>query len=565
MAAHAFTAFAAALCLLVGRAHGNAFRGNLRSGGHSDLTIEQVRATVLEEVTAALGSGNRVTEKRLAAIEKVLEPTFAAMPKNEHGNLDDAAARYVLHRLFVQRHAMYIKGLEPAGQVWNSTSTVEVLDDHIPSFVLSLFEERLKGQGLSLHETAVLAATLEHLIHDEAVQRLTVVYEANNISKDARVQEFTLEALLESYMMFLVLGKKGITADSLAQQRAKIADSYPGWSDTRKFAFQVSSSIIGTNSADPDFAPGNLSFRAATDIVEEIGEKYGRWQNSECLDLKEMLVKMEHGSSGRVLLKDFYGSALKGNWQFSERVDYLREMGALDKTDEQHLSVLIANYVNSPSNCVASSSIYSVCCINECEALMASLERQVASPETSVDRILEIVSQLPSATVAAPRELPAELRSRLEEVAAHHGGQVPLHGRLFGQWLHHAFPRECPYPHTSGETAPMSADQWMLEKGVAVTATAHEMRQILADKPEATAAPEARLPWTTDEALITSHRQKTTSASRSWIRSVVLLAAAGSFSIAMFRMVSDTFSGAGKGKRGDGSLLPHFSAKQHAC
>ena len=35
----------------------------------------------------------------------------------------------------------------------------------------------------------------------------------------------------------------------------------------------------------------------------------------------------------------------------------------------------------------------------------------------------------------------------MEQVASHHGGKVPLHGRLFAQWLHHAFPRECPYPH----------------------------------------------------------------------------------------------------------------------
>ena len=43
------------------------------------------------------------------------------------------------------------------------------LQEHIPSFVLSLFEDRLKDQGLGLHELTVLAATLEHLIHDEAV------------------------------------------------------------------------------------------------------------------------------------------------------------------------------------------------------------------------------------------------------------------------------------------------------------------------------------------------------------------------------------------------------------
>jgi len=27
---------------------------------------------------------------------------------------------------------------------------------------------------------------------------------------------------------------------------------------------------------------------------------------------------------------------------------------------------------------------------------------------------------------------------------------VPLHGRLFAQWLHYVFPHECPFPHKNG-------------------------------------------------------------------------------------------------------------------
>merc|ERR1740123_1200814 len=48
------------------------------------------------------------------------------------------------------------------------------------------------------------------------------------------------------------------------------------------------------------------------------------------------------------------------------------------------------------------------------------------------------------------------LRDRLEEIAWHHGGHVPLHGRLFAQWLHHVYPMQCPYPHESGTTNPSS-------------------------------------------------------------------------------------------------------------
>merc|ERR1719343_1639826 len=30
------------------------------------------------------------------------------------------------------------------------------------------------------------------------------------------------------------------------------------------------------------------------------------------------------------------------------------------------------------------------------------------------------------------------------QIGKRHAGKVPPHGRLFAQWLHHAYPRECP-------------------------------------------------------------------------------------------------------------------------
>ena len=49
---------------------------------------------------------------------------------------------------------------------------------------------------------------------------------------------------------------------------------------------------------------------------------------------------------------------------------------------------------------------------------------------------------LPQNQVVAPRALSQALQMRLREVASLHGGRVPIHGRLFAQWMHHAFPRE---------------------------------------------------------------------------------------------------------------------------
>merc|ERR1719272_617081 len=137
-----------------------------------------------------------------------------------------------------------------------------------------------------------------------------------------------------------------------------------------------------------------------------------------------------------------------------ESVAYLRQLGALDESNPSKPSVIIANYLNSPTNCIASSSFYSVCCMDECEGLLGHLEQKVASPEATSTRIADIVSELASSSVIAPRKLTQGLLDRLGEIAAEHGGSVPLHGRLFAQWMHHAFPRECPYPHLSGTTDP---------------------------------------------------------------------------------------------------------------
>eukprot|EP00930_Biecheleria_cincta_P040262 TRINITY_DN2759_c0_g1_i5.p1 TRINITY_DN2759_c0_g1~~TRINITY_DN2759_c0_g1_i5.p1 ORF type:complete len:608 (-),score=128.55 TRINITY_DN2759_c0_g1_i5:227-1951(-) len=552
-------------------AEANAYRGNLRAVAMGKMSAADLRATVLEEVIGALGNGSRVTDKRLSAIEEVLRPTFDAMPKNEHGNLEDAAARYVLHRLFVQRHAMYIRGLDAGSTV--SMSTAEILEDHIPTFVLSLFEDRMKNQGLGLHEMTVLAATLEHLIHDEAVSRLQVVYQAYNKTQEMRLDEFELQHLIETYMAMFVTGQLDFDSTNVAAAAERVQETYPGWKDTTKFVRQVKSEIIASKASDPAFAAGNFSFQAATQIVEEIGERYGRWQNSECTDLKELLMKIEDHGSGRVLLKDFYKSALGGNWQFTEKEDYLRETGVLDDSYRpKDPAVVIPNYVNAPSNCLASSSIYQVCCINECEALMAPIEQQVGAHEATTERILEIVSKLASSTVPAPRELPKDLRDRLEDIANHHAGTVPLHGRLFAQWLHHAYPRECPYPHEAGSKNPMTADEWLQEKKTSTSSSVTEIRKYVeqaeaADDSKnttATAPKDApKLPWSPAEELIARHVPKKQKG-LSWVRKLAFVIASMSGLVAMFHTVSGSLGSLFQGSKHGPSILPYVK-KQHAC
>merc|ERR1712061_385312 len=271
------------------------------------------------------------------------------------------------------------------------------------------------------------------------MERLSSAYKAHDVSDDDNVTDIHMEEIIDTYMMIYLVG--GVTSiRSPEKLRRVISKAYPNWPETAKFLRDVGREVLDRYDANSQA----LTFNNTMKVVEEIGERYGRWQNRECHELKHDLMKMENKGTGRVLLKDFYAAAENGAWQFSESVNYLRQLGALDDSDPDRLKVIMANYVNAPSNCIASSSFYSVCCIDECEALFGQLERALAAPEATPERIIEVISTLPSATVEAPRELPTELRGYLDDIARYHkNGRVPLRARLFSQFMHHAYPREC--------------------------------------------------------------------------------------------------------------------------
>jgi len=485
--------------------------------------------------------------------------------------LEHSAVRYALHRLFVLRHGMYVKGLEPGGEAWDAgASPTEVLDDKVPSAVQAMFEERLKGKGFGMHEIAILAATLEHLIHDEAAERLKASYEVHAFPVEERLSKKSLERVINTYMVFFILGKNvsETTRNGIMRHEAQIQTMYPSWPESKKFARDVLESVTRANAGNQQFVDGELTFNATAQVVEEIGERYGRWQDSECRDMKAALLNLEDPGTGRVLLKNFYGDALDGAWQFTESVAYLKELGALDETDPKRKSVIIPNYINSPSNCLASSSIYSVCCMNECEALLGHLEREIGEPDGSPARILELVANLPSSTVQTPRSVSSEMKGLLEEVASHHQGRIPLHGRLFGQWIHHAYPRECPFPHTAGSTKPMTAHEWMNEKGDhAVRASKEEMAHHALDPPtgemtssaNATVATGKSLMWTMEEELVVSTTAPP-SHSRGILSRGALPAAFVSLCFGMLRTLWPVLAAALNSKR----MLP-MTQKAHYC
>merc|ERR1711879_43634 len=163
-------------------------------------------------------------------------------------------------------------------------------------------------------------------------------------------------------------------------------------------------------------------------------------------------------------------------------------------------------------------------------------------PDAEPSRLAEVVAALGSSTVQAPRNLNAPLLYRLNEIAEGHGGTVPLHGRLFAQWMHHAYPRECPFPHVSGTKNPQTPSEWIEENGHhSLQTPTWEMQRIADDAHSYTAgnktdANPKELMWHHEEELVAIIQRAPDSVGsiRSYIRCIVLLAAClSAFSVSM--------------------------------
>lgn len=500
---------------------------NLRRSDNDEVLVavseEDVQVSLLEEIEVALSLGT--LDSKLHSLDEHLRPMFDALPKNEIGGLGHATVRYALHRLFVERHGWYIKGLNPMGGPWNSSSPTGILKDRVPSYIQGLFEQHLRGNGFGLRELTVFAATIEHLVRDEAMTRLILAYESHGLPLDDHISQEEADDVLDTYMAMFLGTNTGAEEEN--------SDTELFWRDTR-----LNVEYAEKSRTNP-FVQRGLNFDTVGLVVDQISEKFGRFQDGECKRLKSALVDRDVRGTGRVLLSDFYSQGLTGTWQFQESAKYLRKLGALDESNFQTPRVIIPNYISSPTNCVAASpaSFYSVCCLNECEGLMAHLEHDIAASEASPERIVQLVSNLQSDTVDAPRNLSSAVLDRLQEISADNSGMVPIHGRLFAQWMHHVYPSECPFPHIAGTTSPVSPDEWMEETGESCFATDEEIRQYTPQEGAETDnvdGVEGLLPWLPDEELfveVPRRRSAEGSTLRTFLQLMVPIFVLGSFAV----------------------------------
>jgi len=511
----------------------------LQSRNLQELTREMVRRTLAAE----LGMESEHTHR----LEADMRSMYAALPKNEHGRLDPVTTRYALHRHFVSKNGWYIKGLEPRGQAWNSTS-LGSLTNRIPTFIEGLFDEHLHGQGLGLHELAAFAATLGDFVHNAALADVVDLFRALDYETDANLLPHQADKVVRAYILQTLDGNGTINESSdIAWFEQEMLETFPDWEDFKSWVGDVRQTRALEHSRG-HLQKQELSLENVVGDVAALNEQLGAFQDINCRSLKAALADVEWQSTGRVLLSDFYKIGMEGKFLFIEYVEYLRRLGALDESDPAHPKVIIANYLAGPANCMIATNFHSVCCFDECENLLGQLESSIAAPTALPGRIAELVSKMPSDTVDSPRNLSSTMTLRLKEIADHHEGVVPLHGRLFAQWLHHAYPMECPFPHVSGTTSPLAPDEWLDATDIDEISApeAERKKQIEAARPAVNAT--RAVAWDNVEELVVPVRRPRGQRSVFTVRRGLAFLAVVAFAASMLQMLSKTVSRQCKGK-----------------
>jgi len=399
-----------------------------------------------------------------------------------------------------------LSGLEPHGMNINMTDVhqVGILQERAPAVVEALLETSRSKLGFSFSDVVSVVAAVERLILDESVALLRAAYTLNYREIDELLDERALLDVLESYLLVFEQGAKANVSAAEVHQRTKkvLAERGGAWADLSEFARDAQQNYAYSHRdvLNP-FVPPCYSFRASSLIVEDLALSYGQWQDAECRRMKSELKKLDPDNNGRVPLSTFYSQPQTAVYQFVESVDYLRVVGAIEELSVGDPSVRIANYILSPTNCIATSSFFSVCCLSECGQLTGEVEHMVKAPSASPEILLGIVGNLSLVHSDGEQDMSSELEARLYSIAALHAGTVPLHGRLFAQWMHFAFPLECPYPHVPQDSMSLSPAGWTSRESYTSTEEQrgkyNEKSAVIADDDINTLA----VHWTDDEVM----------------------------------------------------------------
>lgn len=488
------------------------------AGFLSTSNAEQ-RKELHEVISASVGTV--VANRRDAAhVKASLMPMWQALVKNTQSRIDHRSLRYIVHRYMLKSHSVSIVGLEPAK---NQTDEAMFLKTHAPLLVKESLEGANAAAGFSLDDVVAMIFMMEHFVMMSAEPHLEEVFKVQQVSEDSPLnEEQFLKVMQRRFFEFMLSGNE----DGISSLRTNMGLAKEYFEDYADLDFYVKGSIeahrSGRHSTSSSGLPSprnplttTFTFNDALEVAGAMSLSVGRYWETECARMKSLLSVMDKTSSGRVRLADFHHAALNGEWRFSESKEYLRYTGALDETSSRlGPRVIITNYVQGASNCIVSTPQFRVCCANECESYLSDIEAAIQAPAAGPELILAAVSKMTTYdddAVAVPRAM----RAQLFDIAQVHNGVVPIHGRLFAQWLHYLFPLDCPYPHKSGSMGSMSFFEFG-EEGLASTS---EIRQNAAsaskqeeqgakDSAQAVNEEDWLAQWSHEEELVSSHRYR---------------------------------------------------------
>jgi len=516
------------------------------------------------QVLAARETDGSSLGMRLKEIHQMLAPMYTSLPKTPEGKLSHEAVRYALHRYFTHHYAWHIRGIEPNSNTWTekgrNPGIKSQIEAWVPSYVQSTLEAKLGlNGGASIDFLVNLAAVLEDIIQKEAVTRIDAMYRLHGFSRDELLTFAQATKVAQTHFIGFLLPEDDFlnaTVETFQAKEEKLISTYAGWTLAYMWLHDMVDKYLKPKAQE------GIAFQSIVDLVFKMAEEYFEFNDRECVDLKSTLSKMQGRKPGRVRLSTFYSKGMYTHWDFSEKREYLRTIGSLDESDPEHPYVIIPNYVMAQPNCLEPSNLLLICCTNECEDLMIGLEKKIGNATAKPERIADLVSHMPSATVSSPQVLSEEVLDRLRQIAAYHKGEVPLHGRLFAQWMHHVYPLECPYPHEAGIVRPQTPKEWAKEALQDDVKASVEERMEHVAKDSCSVNSEGSLdcadetsdiPWSDQEELLTSpvvvtRARSATPASRPWVLpfgTTPLLCAVLLLAVAVKYLVLD---GSSKGK-----------------
>lgn len=376
-------------------------------------------------------------DHHLATLEKDLGKLFAVLPKNSFQKLGPQSVRLALQRYFVDRHGWYFYGLDSglALQKGDTNKTV-------PDYLEEAYAASTGAQGADLRGLAALAASLTDLVDKDVQAHLQLAYEAHNFPSEGKLSKDAVLKVLETYLI-IFLWENNLTGKSVSDMEFvehSFTKRYPNYTGIHQWYEDIMKRHVADEKE-------GWTLQEVAETGKGIVRKYHEMNDMDCEDLRVVMKGLEGRKPGRVRLSTFYKSGRHSHWKFTDKVEKMRAMGVLDESDPEVPMVIIPNYVLSLSQCLKSFSLYAICCKDVCEDLQVQIETELGTSQAPPERIVQVLEGMSSAMWKLNGTISASLRSRLSEMSSLHGGQVPIHGRLFAQWLHHLHPLHCPHPH----------------------------------------------------------------------------------------------------------------------